>query len=46
MTYGTKVVVPTKIDEPSFRTEHFDSTLNNQGLSLNLDVLEIKRDKA
>ena len=41
-----EAIVPTEIDELSFLTEHFDSDLNNQGLSLNLDVLEIKRDKA
>ena len=44
MTYGTKVVVPTEIDAPSFRTESFDLDLNDQGLSLNLEILEIKWD--
>ena len=47
MTYGTKVVVPAKIDEPSFWTWRFDSLFNDQGLALNLDLLEIiKRDKS
>ena len=46
MTYGTKAVVLTEIGEPSFQTKYFDSSLNDQGLSLNFDVLEIKRDKA
>ena len=45
-TYGTKVVIPAKIGEPSFRSENFDPNLNDQGLSLNLDILEIRRDKA
>ncbi|KAL5577187.1 hypothetical protein UlMin_018886 [Ulmus minor] len=46
MTYGTEAVVPTEIGEPSFRTEQFDPDLNVEGLSLNLDLLEIKRDNA
>ena len=46
MTYGTEAMVPAKIGEPSFRTAHFDSYFNDQGLALNLDLIEIKRDKA
>ncbi|KAL5576842.1 hypothetical protein UlMin_018541 [Ulmus minor] len=46
MTYGTEVVVPTEIGEPSFRVEQFDPESNVEGLSLNLDLLEIKRDNA
>ena len=46
MTYETEAVVPTEIGEPSFRTEKFDLDLNVEGLSLNLDLLEIKRDNA
>ena len=46
MTYVTEATIPTEIGEPSFRMEHFDSTNNDQGLSLNLDILEIKWDKA
>ena len=46
MTYMTEVVVPAEIREPSFRTTHFDPLANDQGLALNLDLIEIKRDKA
>ena len=46
MTYGTKAVVPAKIGELSFQIAHFDSLFNGQALALNLDLLEIKRDKA
>ena len=46
MIYGTEAVVPAEIGEPSFQTENFDPNLNDQGLSLNLDILEIRRDKA
>ncbi|KAL5573637.1 hypothetical protein UlMin_023234 [Ulmus minor] len=46
MTYGTEAVVPIEIGELSFRTEQFDPDLNVEGLSLNLDLLEIKRDNA
>ena len=45
MTYGTEVVVPTEISKHSSWTENFDLDLNDQGLSFNLDILEIKRDK-
>ena len=43
MTYGMEAVVSTKIGKPSFRTEQFNSDFNDEGLSLNLDLLEIKR---
>ncbi|KAL5573689.1 hypothetical protein UlMin_023286 [Ulmus minor] len=46
MTYGTEAGVPTEIGEPSFRVEQFDPEFNVDGLSLNLDLLEIKRDNA
>ncbi|KAL5571653.1 hypothetical protein UlMin_021250 [Ulmus minor] len=46
MTYGTEAVVPTEIGEPSFRVEQLDPESNVEGLSLNLDLLEIKRDNA
>ena len=46
MTYVMEVVVPTEIGEPSFQAEQFNLDLNDEGLSLNLDILEIKHDKA
>ena len=46
MTCGTEAAIPAEVGEPSFRTTHFDPLTNDQGLSLNLDLIEIKRDKA
>ena len=46
MTYGTEAVVLTEIGEPSFRTEQFNLDLNDEGPSLNLEILEIKHDQA
>ena len=45
MTYGTEAVILAKIGEPLFRIAHFDFLLNDNGLALNLDMIEIKRDK-
>ena len=45
MTYGNEAVIPIEIGKLSFQTKHFDTLLNDQGLSLNLDLLEIKSDK-
>ncbi|KAL5537617.1 hypothetical protein UlMin_044856 [Ulmus minor] len=46
MTYGTEAVLPVEVGEPSFCTTQFDSEVNDQGLALNLDLVEIKRDEA
>ncbi|KAL5553461.1 hypothetical protein UlMin_040862 [Ulmus minor] len=46
MTHGTEAVLPVEVGEPSFRTMQFDSEVNDQGLALNLDLVEIKRDEA
>ncbi|KAL5569292.1 hypothetical protein UlMin_025867 [Ulmus minor] len=46
MTYGTEAVLPVEVGEPSFRTTQFGSETNDQGLALNLDRIEIKRDEA
>ena len=46
MTYGTEAIMPVEVGEPSFRTAQFDLQTNNQGLALNLDLIEIKRDEA
>ena len=43
MTYRIKAVVLAEIGEPSFRKAHFDSLLNDQGLSLNQYLIEIKK---
>lgn len=46
MTYGAEAVLPVEVGEPSFRTTQFSLETNDQGLALNLDLIEIKRDKA
>lgn len=46
MTYGIEVVVSVEIGEPSFRTTNYDPVTNDEGLALNLNLIEIKRDKA
>ena len=45
MMYGTEAIILDEIGEPLFRTVHFDLETNDQGLELNLDLVEIKRDK-
>ena len=46
MTYETEPIILAEVGEPSFRIAHFDHLTNDQGLALNLDLIEIKRDKA
>lgn len=46
MTYGIEAIVSTEIGEPSFRMANYDLVTNDEGLALNLDLIEIKRDKA
>ena len=46
MMYGTEAVIPVEVGEPSFRTTLFDPQTNEQGLALNLDLIEIRRDEA
>ena len=46
MTYGTEAVLLVEVGEPSFRTTQFGSETNDQGLALNLDLIEVKRDEA
>ena len=39
-------MIQIEIGEPLFQTTYFDSYFNDQGLAWNLDLIEIKRDKA
>ncbi|XP_074358425.1 uncharacterized protein LOC141697776 [Apium graveolens] len=45
-TYGTKALVLVEIGEPSFRVQNYNSQLNQQGLLINLDFLEERRENA
>nr|GEY70537.1 reverse transcriptase domain-containing protein [Tanacetum cinerariifolium] len=42
LTYGTKAVIPTEIEMPTYRTEVVDTVHNDEELRLNLDMLEIR----
>ncbi|GJT26849.1 reverse transcriptase domain-containing protein [Tanacetum coccineum] len=46
LTYGTKAVIPAKIDMPTLRTTEVDMVQNNKALRINLDLLEEKREQA
>ncbi|GKA17829.1 reverse transcriptase domain-containing protein [Tanacetum coccineum] len=43
---GTKAVIPVKIGMPSLRCVEINQSENDEGLLLNLDMLEEKREKA
>ncbi|GKB35035.1 reverse transcriptase domain-containing protein [Tanacetum coccineum] len=42
LTYGTKAVIPAKIDIPTLRTTEIDMVQNDEAPKLNLDLLEEK----
>ncbi|GJS55493.1 reverse transcriptase domain-containing protein [Tanacetum coccineum] len=46
LTYGTEAVIPAEIDMPTYRTAAVDAVHNNEGLRLNLDLLEERRKRA
>ncbi|GJS19893.1 reverse transcriptase domain-containing protein [Tanacetum coccineum] len=46
LTYGTEVVIPAKIEMPTYRTTAVDIVHNNEELQLNLDLLEERRECA
>ncbi|GJY09714.1 reverse transcriptase domain-containing protein [Tanacetum coccineum] len=46
LTYGTKAVIPAKIDMPTLRTAEVDLIKNDEALEVNLDLLEEKREQA
>ncbi|GJU65032.1 reverse transcriptase domain-containing protein [Tanacetum coccineum] len=46
LTYGTEAVIPVEIWMPSLRCTEVNQAENNEGLLLNLDILEERREKA
>jgi hypothetical protein len=44
LTFGTKVVILTDVGSPSFRVSHYNLRLNDEGISLHLDLLQEKRE--
>ncbi|GKB07869.1 reverse transcriptase domain-containing protein [Tanacetum coccineum] len=45
LTYGTEVVIPVEIGMPSLRCAEVNQAENDEGLLLNLDILEERREK-
>jgi hypothetical protein len=46
LTYGTEAVIPTEVGSPSFQVSHYNSGLNDEGIKLNLELLQERRDEA
>ncbi|GJV10990.1 hypothetical protein Tco_1352531 [Tanacetum coccineum] len=46
LTYGTKAVIPVEIRMTSLRCTEVNQAKNDEGLLLNLDILEEKRERA
>nr|GEY10979.1 reverse transcriptase domain-containing protein [Tanacetum cinerariifolium] len=46
LTYGTKAIIPTEIEMPTYRTAAVDVVNNDEELRLNLDLLEERRERA
>ncbi|GJZ29692.1 hypothetical protein Tco_0574339 [Tanacetum coccineum] len=46
LTYGTEAVIPAEIGMATYRTKAVDTVHNDEGLRLNLDLLEEKREHA
>ncbi|XP_004298151.1 PREDICTED: uncharacterized protein LOC101300244 [Fragaria vesca subsp. vesca] len=46
MAFGTEVVLPIETSIPSGRVKNFNATTNEEGLHLNIDLIEEKRKRA
>jgi hypothetical protein len=46
LTYGIEVVIPIEVGSLSFRVSHYNRGLNDEGISLHLDLLQECRDEA
>jgi hypothetical protein len=46
LAYGYEAVIPTEVGSPSFRVAHYNPGLNDEGIKLNLDLLQERRDEA
>jgi ribonuclease HI len=46
LTYGSEAIIPAEVRSPSFRVSHYNPGLNDEGIKLNLDLLQERRDEA
>lgn len=46
LTYGSEAIIPAEVGSPSFRVSHYNPGLNDEGIKLNLDLLQERRDEA
>lgn len=46
MSFGTEAVIPVELTHPTERVIHYDPATNSEGLHLNTDLLEEKRERA
>jgi hypothetical protein len=46
LAYGFEAVIPAEVRSPSFRIAHYNPGLNDEGIKLNLDLLQERRDEA
>jgi hypothetical protein len=46
LAYGFEAVIPAEVGSPSFRVSHYNPGLNDEGIKLNLDLLQERRDEA
>jgi transposase InsO family protein len=46
LTYGSEAVIPAEVGSPSFWVLYYNPGLNDEGIKLNLDLLQERRDEA
>jgi hypothetical protein len=46
LTFGTEAVITAEVGSSSFRVSHYNLGLNDEGISLHLDLLQEKREEA
>jgi len=44
LTFGSEAVIPAEVGSPSFRVSHYNSGLNDEGIKLNLNLLQERKD--
>jgi hypothetical protein len=44
LTFGTEAVITAEVGSSSFRVSHYNLGLNDEGISLHLDLLQEKRE--
>ena len=46
LAYGMEVVIPLEVGLPTIRSENFDPSLNEEAITLELDLTEERRERA